>query len=341
MPTAFRLLALLVAPIAILTLAVSCGDSGDEEKATLVFSDPDWTSGQVQTRIAQYIVEMGYGHETDAVFDETLPLFDALRRGDTHIMMEIWLPHQDAWVEAEAAGEVVRMGSRIRDDWQSAFVIPAYMQEDYPDLDSVEDLKDDRFKGLFATAESGGKARLMSCVIGWGCDVWNAEQIAGYGLLDDIHTVHPIDAAALNADLYDAYAKREPWLGYQWQTSEAAVLLNLVRLEEPPYTDECWETTRACAHRPADIFVGVYRDVPDNAPEVVEMLRSWSFGIPEHQSMTRWLVDNEDAHVNDAALWWLNGNEDIWSAWVTSEAAEAIRTALANGDIPDGWPGAS
>ena len=46
-------------------------------------------------------------------------------------------------------------------------MIPAYLQEQHPDLDSVDDLKDDKFKALFATAESGGKARLVSCVIGW------------------------------------------------------------------------------------------------------------------------------------------------------------------------------
>ena len=40
----------------------------------------------------------------------------------------------------------------------------------YPDLDSVEDLKTPRFKSLFATATSGGKARLVSCVSGWQCE---------------------------------------------------------------------------------------------------------------------------------------------------------------------------
>ncbi len=44
---------------------------------------------------------------------------------------------------------------------QSAFVIPpAYLQEQYPDLDSVEDLKDERFKALFATPEAGRQGRL-------------------------------------------------------------------------------------------------------------------------------------------------------------------------------------
>ena len=80
-------------------------------KGTIVFSDLNWASAQVQNRIAQYIVEEGYGYPTDVVFGSTLPLFQGLRRGDSHVTMEIWLPNQDeAWMEAQSMGEVVSVG---------------------------------------------------------------------------------------------------------------------------------------------------------------------------------------------------------------------------------------
>ena len=90
--------------------------------------------------------------------------------------IEIWLPNQlEAWTEALDNGDVERVGESLGVDWQSAFVIPAYLQEQYPALDSIEDLKDDEFKALFATPETGGKARLVSCVIGWACEEVNAD----------------------------------------------------------------------------------------------------------------------------------------------------------------------
>ena len=46
-------------------------------KETIVFSDLNWTSAQVQNRVAQYIVEEGYGYPTDVKFGATLPLFQA------------------------------------------------------------------------------------------------------------------------------------------------------------------------------------------------------------------------------------------------------------------------
>ena len=309
------------------------------EKETIIFSDLNWSSAQVQNRVAQYIVDKGYGYPTDVVFGATLPLFQGLRRGDTHVTMEIWLPNQDeAWMEAQAAGEVISVGESLGKDWQSSFVIPAYLVEQYPDLDSVEDLKEAQYKELFATAETGGRARLVSCVIGWACEGVNAKQIEGYGLADHVHVINPGDGAAANADLYGAYEKGEPWLGYQWGTNDPALLLDLVRLEEPAYSDECWFTTKACGYEDATILIAVHPELPGRAGDVVDMLRKWDFNIDIYKEVAAWLSDNANADTNDAALWWLKTNDDIWTGWVTGEAAEAIMSALETNEIPDGWP---
>ena len=311
----------------------------EEPEETIVFSDLNWTSAQMQNRIAQYIVEKGYGYPTDLISGSTLPLFDSLRRGETHVFMEVWLPNQEeGWAESQAAGEVINVGPSLGNTWQSAFVIPAYLQEQYPDLDSVEDLKEDRFKNLFVTEETGGKARLMSCISGWGCAAINVAQVEGYGLSDHVHLVTPEDAAALDADLYSAYEKREPWLGYQWGTSAPALFLDLVRLEEPAFSDECWDTNKACAYEDPTILIAVHSSLPDRAADVVEMLRAWGLDLDLYKEVAAWRHDNPEASTNDAALWWLRSKADLWSDWVTSDAAIAIRAALVANEIPDGWP---
>ena len=310
-----------------------------EPKESIVFSDLDWSSAQVQNRIAQYIVEKGYGYPTAVISGASLPLFERLRRGDTHVTMEIWLPNQEEdWIEAQAAGEVILVGPSLGKDWQSAFVIPAYLQEQYPDLDSVDDLKDDRFKNLFVTAETGGKARLMSCISGWACAKINVAQVNGYGLSDHVHIVTPDDADALDADLYSAYEKSEPWLGYQWGANDPALLLDLVRLEEPAYSDECWATNMACAYEDATILISVHSSLPTRAADVVEMLRAWKLDINLYKEVAIWQRDNPEAGTNDAALWWLRARADLWSGWVTGNAAVDIQAALDADEIPDGWP---
>ena len=126
------------------------------ERETIIFSDLNWTSAQIQDRIAQYIVEKGYGYPTDVVFGGTLPLLQGLRRGDTHVTMEIWLPNQTGSLgEAVAPETFSRLALALAQDWQSAFLIPRYLQEQYPDLDNVEDLKDPQYKALFADSRDG------------------------------------------------------------------------------------------------------------------------------------------------------------------------------------------
>ena len=308
-------------------------------KETIIFGDLNWASALLQNRIAQYIVEFGYGYPTDVKFGATLPLFEGLKNGDTNVTMEIWLPNQDeAWEKARSEGAVLSVGKSLGSDWQSSFVIPAYLQEQYPDLDHVDDLKDQKFKDLFKTAETGDKARLVSCVIGWACEGVNAAQVTGYGLDQHVQIINPGDGAALNSDLYGAYERQEPWLGYQWGTNDPALKLDLVRLEEPAYSDECWFTTKACAYEDATILIAVNPDLPAAAPDVIEMLRNWDFNISVYKAVVQWQDQNPDADNASTALWWLSENEDLWGSWVTAEAAEGIKAALSAGEEAAGWP---
>ena len=310
-----------------------------EKKDTIVFSDLNWTSAQVQNRIAQYIVEHGYEYPTDVVFGATLPLFQGLRAGDTHVTMEIWLPNQtDSWEEALAGGEVVPIGASLGNDWQSTFVIPAYMQEQYPDLDHINDLKDPKFQEVFATSDSRGKARLVGCIPGWSCELVNDAQIAGYGLEDFLHVIKPGSQDAMFAEVFGAYEKKEAWLGYMWGTGDPALMLDLVRLEETPYSDECWYTTRACAFEDATILIAVHPTLPGRAGDVTDLLRNWGFNLKYYKGVAQWSNENPDATTAEAALNWLKNNQDVWSEWVTDAAADGVKAALAAGKDADGWP---
>ena len=308
-------------------------------KETIIFGDLNWSSALLQNRIAQYIVEKGYGYPTDVKFGATLPLFQGLKNGDTDVTMEIWLPNQnEAWDAAREEGAVLSVGQSLGKDWQSAFVIPAYLQEQYPDLDHVDDLKEQQYKDLFKTAETGDKARLVSCIIGWSCETVNAAQIEGYGLSEHVEIINPGDGAALNADLYGAYERGEPWLGYQWGTNDPALILDLVRLEEPAFSEACWNSDKACGYQDATILIAVNPNLPGEAPDVVEMLRKWDFNIETYKNVARWQGENPDADVKATAIWWLNNNADVWGEWVTDEAAAGIQAALSADEEAEGWP---
>ena len=231
-----------------------------------------------QNRIAQYIVEKGYGHPTDVMEGGTTAAIPALRRGDSDVMMELWLPNaREAWREATVAGEVVSLGESLSRLSQSAFMIPAYMQEAHPGLDSVEDLKEEQYRSLFATSESGGKARLVSCPDGWACNTVNETQVKSYGLSGHVEIVVPESEAELHSQLFEHYENREPWLGYLDSSMAPWLKLDMVQLEEPHYSDECWATDKACAYDETTLLIAVRPELLMRAPDVAGMLREVGF----------------------------------------------------------------
>ncbi len=308
-------------------------------KDTIVFSDLNWTSAQVQNRVAQYIVEHGYGYPTDLVFGGTLPLFEGLRKGDTHVTMEIWLPNQEiGWNEALEQGTVVSVGTSLVGDWQSTFVVPAYIAEQYPDLKTPQDLMKPEYQELFATDDSRGKARLVACVPGWSCELVNDEQIESYGLTDFLHVIKPGSQDAMFSEIFGAYDRQEPWLGYMWGTGDPAIKLDLVLLEEESYSDECWAAGKMCHFADSLVLIAVHNSLLPRAPDVVGFLQNWDFGVPAYNKVFLWSSEN-DATPEETAIYWLENNHDSWMSWVTEEAAEKVAAALDSGVMTaEGWP---
>ena len=298
-------------------------------KETIVFSDLNWTSAQDQNRIAQYIVEHGYGYPTDVILGATLPNFQGLQKGDIHVTLEIWLPNQSiGWEKAIEIGDVVSVGTSLVGDWQSTFVIPKYVADANPGLKTPQDLLKPEYQDLFSTADSRGKARLVACVIGWSCELVNTAQIDSYGLADGLHVINPGSQEAMFAEVYAAFEKEEPWLGYMWGTGDPALKLDLVRLEEPPYTEECWDADKACAFAESLVLVAVHKSLLPRAPEVIGMLQNWEFSIDLYKSIFQWMDANPGSEASEAAKWFLKNNK-VWESWVTPEAASAVNAALA------------
>ena len=315
------------------------------QREPIIFGDLTFDTALTQNRIAQYIIEKGYGYPTDVVdgnitgqFQDMTGLLQNMRQGESDVIMELWLSIGEGWQEALVSGNMVSLGVSLDGIAQSAFMIPAYVQAAHPELDSIEDLKDVQYQNLFATPESSGKARLVSCPTSWPCHAINQLQIAGYGMSEHLHIFTPESEAAMNDTLFNAYANEAPWLGYLDDSMSSAIKLDMVRLEEPAYSDLCWGTTKACAYEDATIIIAARAELLERAPAVSQMLRKWRL-TPEIYGI--WSVRGTDSGVShaDTAIWWLNENEEVWSQWVSEEAALAIRVALDRGERAEGWPG--
>lgn len=304
--------------------ATTAASTSSGDKGQIIFSDLNWTSAEIQNRIAAYIVEKGYGYPTDLQSGDTVSLWQALVNGDTHVTMEIW-PAQAEWLEDVEPGTLVDLGTSLDQAWE-AWVVPQYVKDENPGLVSVSDIPE--YADLFVTAESRGKARFVDCVPGWACEQVNSAKIDAYGLRDVLEIQNPGSGAGLFADLEGAYARGDAWLGYIWAPTPPTVALDLYRLEEPPYSAECWAADKGCAYPPSDVLIMVHSSLPDRAPDVIAFLEKWDFPASDQIAAENWMGENNE-DSNGAAIWYLRNRRDSWSAFVTADAAALIDAALA------------
>ena len=116
---------------------------------------------------------------------------------------------------------------------------------------------------------------LVNCIEGWNCKDINRQKVESYGLEDVITLEVPVSADELIKSLKDAYERGDPWLGYLWGPTEIAYQLDLTFLEEPPFSNACWETDKKCAYGDADVMKAVNPSLVAQAPEIFEFLRKW------------------------------------------------------------------
>jgi len=84
-----------------------------------------------------------------------------------------------------------------------------------------------------------------------------------------------------------------------------------------------------CAFKATDVHAGVYSGLVERAPEVTEFLGKMFIGALALGDLAAWKNDN-NKEWSEAAVYWLKNNEDVWTAWVTEDAAENVRNALAS-----------
>jgi len=346
-----RIVMLLLAGILIATAALTgCSSTGDNtgtsggdtsttEKSLIKLSDLNWGSAHFQSEMAKIIIEKGYDYPVELVPGATIPLTQGLRTGDIDVMIEGWYQNQKEAVDAGiAAGEIEMIGYLNDDNWQSGFVVPTFVikgdasrgiEPMAPNLKSVFDLTDPQYIKLFQNPEDPSKGVILNGPPGWECEIVIPEQVAAYGLADDYDTLNAGSSEGLFASLKSAYDKGEPWIGYLWGPTWIAGALDLTLLEEPAYNEEVWEDTHGCAWPSVDLFIAAHAGFTERAPDVTAMFKNWKLDTATLDMVLAYMNDTGGEPV-DAAVWFLKNHEEIWTKWVTSDAAAKIKAAVAD-----------
>ncbi len=327
--------------------AVGCGgnDSGADNDSTtngndrpkLVMADVSWDSVQVHNRVVGFILQHGYGYpEPEYTFGDTMPLLQGMTRGDVDITMEVWQDnYAEPWNEIVEAGSAVDLGS-IYPDAPQGWYVPTFVIEGdqergiepmAPDLRSVSDLP--RYWELFKDAEVPTKGRFHNGPPGWMVTEINEVKFKTYGLDETFNLFGPGSDSALSASMVSAYEKGEAWVGYNWEPNWVIGQLDMTRLEEPPYDPEVYNDTnnRGCAYPAAKVIKGVHVDMPDTAPEAVDLISKYETTLEQNNDFLSYMSEN-NADTEAAAIYFLKTYPDTWKTWVPQDIAQKVEQAL-------------
>lgn len=328
--------ALTLSPLVTPAQAETCDIDRD-----IIFGDLDWASAQFHNRVAQFILEEGYGCSTDVIPGSTLPIYNGMARGDIDISMEMWIPNvQDWWDQESAKGTVEIVGVAYPDAVQGWFV-PRYLVEgdDAPaaGLSSVADLP--QFASVFSDPEDPDMGRFYNCIAGWGCEDANTRKLAAYGLDETFTNFRPGTGGALAAAIELAILREQPIVFYYWGPTWVLGKVGdaVIQLEEPAYDETTWNAMMAAdpaesaeaatAYPVIRVDIGVNSEFGAEAPGVVEFLGQYGMNGADVSSALLYMQEN-DVEADEAAEEFLRTREDLWTAWVSDDVADKVRSAL-------------
>ena len=183
------------------SLLATSANAGDC-KARL--GDFDWSSANIHTAIASFILEKGYGCEVSVTKGSTTPIMAAHYDKQLDVITEVWYDNIIANYEPhEKAGTIKNIGVNTPDS-QQAFYVDKTTADKY-NLKSVEDMKDPKIAALFKDPENPSKGRMTSCISGWTCYTVNLVKQKEYGLDAFYTNFDPGSGGALDAAIAGAF----------------------------------------------------------------------------------------------------------------------------------------
>jgi glycine betaine/proline transport system substrate-binding protein len=322
----FKRLRVFLALVAGLALvAAACGSDSDDESAgpdedkpTINFVVNPWTASALNVAVASQIIETELGYPTEVVsIDENEAMFTGLADGTVDAVLEIWpsgiTEGEQAFFDDGSVEQFGELGAVGRIGW----FVPSYVLDENPDLASWEGYTSPEAGALFATAETGDNGRFLGTDPSYS--TYDEQIITNLDLPFEV--IYSGSEPATVAELDARVAAEEPILMYWWTPTAAVSKYDLVKIELPPFTDECGASAAAgdggvdCDY-PEDVIIkAVSPALADKAPEVYDFLKAFTITNDDQLSMLPAVeIDGDDPE--DVAAKWVADNSDTWSAWL-------------------------
>ncbi|SDE79471.1 ABC transporter substrate-binding protein [Limimaricola pyoseonensis] len=309
--------------------AIALPGAAAAECGEVSITQMNWASSEIVTAVSKFLMEQGYGCEVTVVPSDTVPAVTSLaENGEPDIVTELWLNGVgDVYRELRDAGRVIELGRVLNPGGIEGWWIPTYLAEAHPELTTIE--------GVLANPELVG-GQFNNCPVGWGCRVANDNLIRALDLRDSGMEVFDHGSGeTLATSMASAVQSEEPWFGYYWAPTVPLGKFDMTRVELGEYNQEAHEANQnpdnpnpqVTGYPAAEVITAIVADFQEREPEIAELMSKVTFDTDTMSGLLAW-ADENGASNEEAAVYFLQSNPDVWSGWLNDAARENLSALL-------------
>ncbi|MBB4276371.1 ABC transporter substrate-binding protein [Rhizobium mongolense] len=309
------------------------------ECGSVTIASMNWQSAEVLSNLDKIILNEGYGCSADITVGDTVPTITSMaEKGQPDIAPEAWIDLlPDVVKKGTEEGQIIQVGSPLPDGGVQGWWIPKYLAEAHPDLKTIPDML--KHPELVPDAEDSKKGAIFNGPQGWGGTIVTSQLYkafdadkAGFTLVDTG------SAAGLDGAIAKAYERQQGFATYYWAPTALLGKYEMVKLDAGvPHDAAEWKRCNTVADCPDPkpnawpvdkVVTLVAKPFSEKVgPEVMSYLEKRSWSNDTVGKLMAWMTENQ-ASGEDGAKHFLKENKDLWTKWVSPEAAEKIEASL-------------
>lgn len=321
-------------------LLLSLGAQAESSCGKVSIADMNWSSATIIAHLDQFILEHGYGCDAQLVPGATMPTMQSMLDNNTpDIAPELWSRSVQTLLDEGVADKRLRVaGQALLDGGEEGFWLPQYLLEQYPELATIEGVK--QHAELFPHPHKEGVSGFHGCPEGWNCYI-SAKHLFTALELDQagFEWITTSSGAGLSASIAEAYQQHQGWLGYYWAPTAVLGKYPMVKVDftsgvDPEEFTHC-TTQPDCSQPKVTMYPSATVDsvttesFASTAPAAYTYISKRTFSNQQMNQLLAW-TERHQADAKASVEYFLRQYPALWETWVNEVAANNIHRALAN-----------
>lgn len=309
-----------------------------EDCGRVTIANMNWASAEVMAWVDKIIMEEGYGCDVELVPGDTMPTLTSMtEKGEPDVAPEGWINSMREVLDAAVEeGTLTYASESLSDGGVEGWWIPKYVADANPDIKTIDDAL--ARPDLFPSPEDDSRGAVYNCPSGWNCQITTGNLFRAYGAEEKgFDLIDTGSAAGLDGSIANAYEQEKGWLGYYWAPTAILGKYEMVKLDHGVEHDKSeWDnctTVIDCADpkrnawSKSEVYTVTTAEFAERAGPAFDYLQNRSLKNETVNKVLAWMSENQ-ATGEDAAEYFLENFEDVWTAWVSDDVSERVRAAM-------------